>query len=148
MGGFMLFNGETEMGVLARYTKTKDTWSHPSLGKVAVFKEMVRDGSIKLPTISEKEIQDRSKSDALSKCIVLGQTGWFVLQCIARKAQGLVITELELITLGLAVLNGFMYFCWWNKPFDVRTTVPVNLIPQNLRVPLVAKKSKSRAAMF
>ena len=36
-----------------------------------------------------------------------------------------VTTELELATLAFAALNGFMYFFWWNKPLDVRTTVPV-----------------------
>lgn len=31
--------------------------------------------------ITEKEIQDRSRGDVLSKGLVIIQTGWFVLQC-------------------------------------------------------------------
>ena len=83
------------------------------------------DRLIKFPTITEEEIEDRSKGDALSKTLVLGQTSWFIAQCITRKAEGLVMTELELVTLAFAALNSFMYFFWWNKPLDVRTTVPV-----------------------
>ncbi|KAF8961568.1 hypothetical protein BDZ97DRAFT_1921238 [Flammula alnicola] len=36
--------------------------------------------------------------------------------------------ELELATLGFAVLNGFMYYFWWNKPLGVQTSVPVYLL--------------------
>lgn len=92
------------------------------------FETLLRQKRIKFPDITKEKIEDRSKTDALAKCIAIGQTGWFVLQCIARLASGLVITELELITLALATLNAFMYFLWWNKPFDVQTQVPVYLI--------------------
>ena len=115
MGGFMLFdsNGEEsdkiQVGVL----------SPPRLATLSAAR------LINLPTITEEEINDRSKGDALSKTLVLGQTSWFIAQCITRKAEGLAITELELATLAFAALNGFMYFFWWNKPLDVRTTVPV-----------------------
>ncbi|KDR73307.1 hypothetical protein GALMADRAFT_251919 [Galerina marginata CBS 339.88] len=80
---------------------------------------------ITLPSIREKEIQDRSKGDGLSKALVILQTTWFITQCIARKAQGLLISELELVTLAFAALNGLMCFFWWNKPLDIQTTVPV-----------------------
>ncbi|KAF8961557.1 hypothetical protein BDZ97DRAFT_1733710 [Flammula alnicola] len=112
MGGFMTFEGEAPKGVL----------SYESL------EDLLDKGKIKFPNITEEEILDRSKGDALSKTLVVGQTAWFVAQCISRKAQGLVTTELELVTLGYAVLNGFMYFFWWNKPLGIRTFVPVYLL--------------------
>ena len=62
---------------------------------------------------------DRSKGDALSKGIAILQTGWFILQCIARKIQGLAVTELEVVTLAFAALNFAVYVFWWNKPLDV-----------------------------
>lgn len=111
MGGFMLFDkeGSRKIGVL-------------SPERLAALSA---DRLIEFPTITEEEIDDRSKGDALSKTLVLGQTSWFIAQCITRKAEGLVMTELELVTLAFAALNSFMYFFWWNKPLDVRTTVPV-----------------------
>jgi hypothetical protein len=70
--------------------------------------------------ITEKEIRDRSKGDILSKGFAILQTGWFVLQCIARRFQGLPITELEILTLAFAALNFATYGLWWNKPLDVQ----------------------------
>ena len=112
MGGFMLFDGDNPKGVLS-----PDTLS-----------ELFRAGKIEFPTVTEEEIEDRSKADAFSKTIALGQTLWFVAQCIARSAQHLDLTLVELSTLSLAVLNGLMYYLWWNKSLDVRCPIPVYLL--------------------
>lgn len=84
-------------------------------------------GNIEWPKITESEIQDKSKGDALSKAIVTVQTSWFLVQCIVRGSTGLIITELELLTLAFASLNVVTYFFWWNKPVDVRYPHPVHL---------------------
>ena len=108
----MLFEGDTPKGVLSP----------------EIFSELLKAKKIDFPTITEEEIEDRSKSDGFSKTIALGQTLWFVAQCITRRAQHLDLTLVELLTLSLAVLNGLMYFLWWNKPLDVRCPVRVNLL--------------------
>jgi hypothetical protein len=112
MGGFMLFQGNTAKSVL-------------SPERLA---ELMRAGKIEFPTVTVEEIEDRSKADGFSKTIALGQTLWFVAQCIGRRAQHLDITLIELLTLSLAVLNGVMYYLWWNKPLDVRCPIRVYLI--------------------
>jgi hypothetical protein len=61
-----------------------------------------------------------SKSDVLSKGFAILQTTWFILQCTARQAEHLHITELEIVTVAFAVLNFATYALWWNKPVDVR----------------------------
>ena len=109
----MLFEGNTPKGVLSPER----------------FSELLTAGKMEFPTIAVEEIEDRSKSDGFSKTIALGQTLWFVAQCISRKAQHLDLTLIELLTLSLAVLNGFMYFLWWHKPLDVRCPVRVYLLP-------------------
>lgn len=76
-------------------------------------------GTMEWPKISEEEILDKGNGDYFTKGIVVLQTGWFVLQCIARAVARLSLTELEVTTLAYAVLNGAMYFFWWNKPLDV-----------------------------
>ena len=81
-----------------------------------------------------EEIEDRSKSDGFSKTIALGQTLWFVAQCISRRAQYLDLTLIELLTLSLAGLNGLMYFLWWNKPLDVHCPVRVYLRPSRVQL--------------
>ena len=92
-----------------------------------IFKELLDEKKIEFPKVTVEEIEDRSKSDGFSKTIALSQTLWFVAQCIARRAQHLDLTLVELLTLSLAVLNGVMYFLWWNKPLDVRCPIRVYL---------------------
>lgn len=112
MGGFTLFDGKRSKGVL----------SHKHLSN------LVRNGKVKFPDISAKQIEDRSKSDGLAKFLVIGQTTWFILQVITRKVQGLGTTKLEISSLAFAAINATIYFFWWNKPYNVRTSVPVYLL--------------------
>lgn len=114
MGGFMLYKAGEKKGVLS-YDR---------------FKMLLHNKKIEFPQVTREEIEDRSKSDGLCKALVIGQTSWFILQCIARRINHLPITELELATLAFAALNGCMYFCWWDKPFDVRIPIPVQLLPE------------------
>ncbi|KAH9952477.1 hypothetical protein BC827DRAFT_1380301 [Russula dissimulans] len=109
MGGFMEYEGNRPIRVLlprelASYSLT---------------------GNGNFPRISKMEIQDRSKGDFISKAVVILQTSWFVLQCIARGAQGLSITELELATIAFAGLNLVIYLLWWDKPLNVQYGVRV-----------------------
>ncbi|KAF8649022.1 hypothetical protein AX16_006064 [Volvariella volvacea WC 439] len=111
-------------------------------GDVELGGETEKRGVI-FPTISEDEIRDKAKGDFLSKLVVIMQTSWFVIQCIARHAQGLVVTELELVTLAFATLNVIMYFLWWSKPLNAeypiyfkkdgsRTSGPVQVARESL----------------
>ena len=120
MGGFTLFEGNTAKGVLSPER----------------FSELLRAKKIEFPTVTEEEIVDRSKSDGFSKTNALGQTLWFVAQCISRRVQHLDLTLIELLTLSLAVIKGLMYYLWWNKPLDVRCPVRVYLqVPDVPNVP-------------
>lgn len=74
---------------------------------------------IVFPDISKEEIEDKNGRDALSKTIATLQLIWFVLQIAARSRQHLAITELELTTAALAILNIGMYVSWWKKPTDI-----------------------------
>ncbi|KAF8651838.1 hypothetical protein AX16_004638 [Volvariella volvacea WC 439] len=71
-----------------------------------------------LPVISEEELHDKSKGDWFTKLLAVVQTTWFILRCVARRVEGLTLTELELITLAFAVLNIFTYTLWWSKPMN------------------------------
>ena len=75
--------------------------------------------------ITEKEIRDKGRGDALSKGLILIQTAWFVLQCVARRVERLPVTELELVTLAFGALNFVTYAVWWNKPLNVECPVRV-----------------------
>ncbi|KAF8655496.1 hypothetical protein AX16_003026 [Volvariella volvacea WC 439] len=81
------------------------------------------DSTIILPTISEAELLDKSKYNALSKILAIMHLHWFVVQYIARYTQGLAITELEVITLAYALLNTLTNVIWWGKPANIEYPV-------------------------
>jgi hypothetical protein len=112
MGGFELYDSEGERPL------------YPL--DLSRIEELVQNDAIDFPNITEKEIEDRSKGDIISKGLAVVQTGWFVAQCIARGAEHLAITELEIMTVAFAFLNFVTYIFWWNKPLNV--TCPVRIL--------------------
>lgn len=75
-----------------------------------------------MPEISSDEIWDKSKADIFAKGAAILQGLWLVMQAIAREAQGLPTTPLELFTLAFVVSTVMSYFFWWRKPQNVSTT--------------------------
>ncbi|KAG7087604.1 hypothetical protein E1B28_013557 [Marasmius oreades] len=112
MGGFMLVDEAGEP-------------RGPLLYNDLSYFEKFRD--FKFPSISEREIQDRSKGDALSKALIFLHTSWFLLQVLARPISGLPVTELELVTVAIASLNILAYGFWFKKPLNVECPVKVLL---------------------
>lgn len=76
-----------------------------------------------LPDISREDIVDKSKADNVAKTLAILQGSWLLLQCIARIADGLPLTLLELNTLAHTICALAMYALWWNKPYDVHEPV-------------------------
>ena len=72
-----------------------------------------------IPSISEKQIKDRSKADNLAKLIVCLQALWFCVQCMTRVTQRKAISLLELNTFAHAFCALLIYALWWHKPKDV-----------------------------
>ncbi|KAJ7492972.1 hypothetical protein B0H11DRAFT_1858968 [Mycena galericulata] len=103
--------------------------------------------------VEEEDMMDKSKSDALAKGIALLQGLWFITQIIARFAQRLPTSELEIATFAFAVVNIFTWVIWWYKPLDVRRPILIGPAPPKpARAPGVAKQtpaspSKSRVRM-
>ena len=80
-----------------------------------------------MPRVTAADIQDRSKGDALSKMIALLQTKLFLLHSIARALKRLALTELELVTLALVILDVVIFVVWWHKPLGVQEPVKIYL---------------------
>ncbi|KAG1805280.1 hypothetical protein EV424DRAFT_1493722 [Suillus variegatus] len=109
MGGFMLY---------------KDRKPYRTLQPKHIL-ELIRKGCIDVPTLTAKQIYDKSKGNAISKGLIILQVTWFVMQLITRVIYHLEITQLEVGTLAFAVLNFLTYAVWWNKPLDVQCPHPV-----------------------
>ncbi|KAF8326778.1 hypothetical protein F5887DRAFT_1084289 [Amanita rubescens] len=112
MGGFQL---------------VKEDGSTKQLRKLELFQSILS-GEIDIPKIRLEEIMDRSKGDEIAKAIALIQAIWFAMQAINRAAQHLPITALEITTLAHVSLNVLIYWCWWNKPLNIR--FPVDVYPK------------------
>jgi len=122
MGGFSFVKGGVETVLdyesFFEHLKIKTLYNF-------VDQPIFEPGGIAFPTITAEEIHDKARGDFLSKAIVILQSLWFIVQCIARAKQGLALTELELFTLALASLNGVMHYFWWDKPLGVKEPVKV-----------------------
>ncbi|KAF2807659.1 uncharacterized protein BDZ99DRAFT_522281 [Mytilinidion resinicola] len=68
--------------------------------------------------ISKEDIEDKEKANGLAKFIVCFQALWFCIVCIARVAQGLQISILELNVFAHAICTLLIYLLWWDKPLD------------------------------
>ena len=127
MGGFHLFKrGSKKMDNVQPISHEEDIPLHP-LTAIDLYGDNttldIDFSSFTVPT--EVEIKDRGKSDWLAKSLVLVQTSWFVMQCIARGIKHLPVTHLEIVTLAYAAMNFVIYIFWWNKPLNVNRPVRV-----------------------
>jgi len=76
-------------------------------------------GLIKPPSISKGEIWDRSKADRFAKGVAFLQAGWLLVHIIARKAQHLPITPLEVFTAAFIIPTLATAYFWSSKPQNV-----------------------------
>lgn len=79
-----------------------------------------------LPSISELEIEDKSKEDLVVKVLTLVQVTWFIIQLAVRKAKHLPCTQLEIAVLGFAVCTFITYLLWLKKPKYIRVGTDVS----------------------
>lgn len=82
---------------------------------------LVQSNYMQIPSITKKEIWDKSKADRLAKAIASVQAGWLIIQVIARAFQRLPVTLLELSTVALLTCTGATFFFWFYKPLNVET---------------------------
>ena len=122
MGGFHLFERNSEEMSNDRGISQDDKPLHPLQASDFVEFDGYSETFI-MPT--ETEIEDKGKSDWLAKSLVLLQTSWFVMQCIARAVEHLPVTHLEIVTLAYAAMNFVIYVFWWNKPLNVNRPIRV-----------------------
>ena len=89
--------------------ETKDGVRFPLNGEALVF--LMEEKHISMEDVRDKvlvdvaSINDRNKADTLLRVIALAQGIWFVINCLARAAQHLPLTTLELTVLAFFVPN-------------------------------------------
>jgi hypothetical protein len=71
--------------------------------------------------IDKSDIDDRNKQNTLVRVFTIWQILWFLVSCIARGCQHLVVTTLELTTVGFVATTIGVSIFWFNKPADIQT---------------------------
>lgn len=94
---------------------------------------LVRNQYMEMPDITKEKVQDKSKTDGTVKVFAF-QTGWVLLEIIARVAQDLPISLLELETCAIISCSLFTFYFWFKKPMYVSepTKLHANLISASL----------------
>jgi hypothetical protein len=112
MGGFILYEHERPVQALSTLK----------------FNRLLSTSSIEFPSTSNSDISRKSKANAALASITLLQTTSFIVQCVARRAQGLPIAQLEMVTLALVAMHALLLCFWWHKPLDAREFIRLQLI--------------------
>lgn len=73
-----------------------------------------------------QDIEDKNKVDLLLRLISNAQTIWFCVTVIARGAEGLVVTRMELTATAFIFCSSATSFCWWTKGADVAVSVKLD----------------------
>jgi hypothetical protein len=122
MGGFVIKVDGSTVG--QRKTVSPSSLYHLTICDILALRE---DSSLeKLPSITEEEINDKSKSDGLVRAIAIVQIAWMALQIIARESRRLAISQLEISVLAFASCAVVIYGLNWERPKGVQ--VPYTLL--------------------
>ena len=82
---FVSLNASEEQSDSQSISQENEDPPHPLLAG-----DLVRDDIYTFIMSTEAEIKDKGKSDWLAKSLVLVQTSWFVMQCIAQAIERLL----------------------------------------------------------
>ena len=78
-----------------------------------------------LPSLSNDQIEDRSKGDFFTKGLAVIQVLWLAVQVISRGSNDHTISQLEIAVLAFSACACAIYIMYWQKPQGVNTTVSV-----------------------
>ena len=91
-----------------------------------------------LPTVTEDQIQDKSKSDFLVNFVAIVQILWLIVQLIARAVRRLPVSQLEIVALAFSVCSLITYGLQWSKPKDCQYAFRVKAVAYPNRAQLIS----------
>ncbi|KAK0703011.1 hypothetical protein B0T26DRAFT_657700 [Lasiosphaeria miniovina] len=130
MGGFHLAGRSSEAGRSSGAEGFSEASSSPeatatyifTAGHFADFWQ-----TVEIPELSEKDLNDRSKTDYFTKALAAVQIAQLLLSLMVRTARHLAFSQLETLTLAFATCGVLTYICYWYKPQDVKRPIKVRL---------------------
>jgi len=110
MGGF----------ILCKDGQPVQTLSEPRMVR------LLEQGAITLPTITTADIKEQSNLHPTFAFLAFLQASWFVVECLSRVVDGLLITQLEIITLLHIFMSIITLIFTWQKPLNARYPISIN----------------------
>jgi len=110
------------MGVL-QFKLNDATTQVPTLEQIEKFAKC---GMLPTADFLNKKVVALQKSDRLAKGVVCLQVLWLVIQAVARKAEQLPVTLLELNTIAQVWITLFIYGLWWFKPQGIVEVIEID----------------------
>lgn len=138
MGGFRLA-AETKNGTI-QY-RTISGFQLASLLKTGALSQ--------IPNFSKEQILDKSKTDAFARWLAILQCLWLLLELLARKAESLPSTQIEIATMAFACCSVLTYIAVQHKPKDVDVALDVpSTISQIENIPSISDPLFQRPVSF
>jgi hypothetical protein len=129
MGGFVIRAGVNMEGQSRAVSRSR--LYHLTASDIVALRG--DDSLEQLPSISEEEINDKSKSDSLVRAITIVQIAWMAFQIIARASRRLAISQLEISVLAFTSCAVVIYGLNWERPKGVQ--VPYTLLRYKEDIP-------------
>lgn len=112
-GGFAFeFSNEDLIG-------TPFTWPHRHVLTIHEFRFLLRTCPTLISNYGNDQIRARSASGILQKLLQIWQLSWFCASCIARLAQQLPLSLLEVSTFAHCMMVVLVYAVWFDRPQSV-----------------------------
>ena len=132
----------SEKEQLVPHKKWRATWALNSMQMLYAIEQ----GIIPLPDTSAEDLNDKSKGDALVKGLAVLHISWLTIQIVVRGAEGLAITQLEIMVLGFSACAIVTYFLLWHKPQDVKIPTYIDLPHSPTREQIIQLAARSPVA--
>ncbi|KAK3295075.1 uncharacterized protein B0H64DRAFT_201367 [Chaetomium fimeti] len=97
----------------------------PTEDGLSLMSKLIQEGVLNHTHFDPCRIEDKGKANYVAKLLTTAQILWMVVQWIGRTAQGLPVTLLEVHILTKIPFTLVSYFCWWDKPLDLK--IPISL---------------------
>lgn len=138
MGGFRLA-AETKNGIIQYRAITGFQLSN-----------LLKTGALsQIPNISKEYILDKSKTDAFARWLAVLQCLWLLLELLARKAESLPSSQIEIATMAFACCSILTYIAVQHKPKDVDVALDISsTISQIENIPSIPDPLFQRPVSF
>lgn len=103
--------------------QTQDEWIYTL--RPRDMKRFIQAGIIRCSDFTDRDVEDRAKSDSFAKAFAVLQSAWFLCNIIVRWAYHLPVSPIELATVAYVACGILIYVMWWYKPQDINIPIIV-----------------------